>query len=212
MYCILNAKNHSKTTNLLKTKHRACLCTETVLKICLFNASSPNFSTAAAWITMPPIFMIEGPFLHNWKPLHADQVRPPKKMASTTNSFLWHIQEQKRKIMIISLQVNKNRTKCVTSAPAFWVLAWECAGSASMLHSSLLKKEDGDLRTGLYCHCQMSPHVVKTIHGGVLHLTNHTLCLFSVRLTLERCSTPSNQPWWHPAFPYRGQMVSHCFC
>lgn len=91
---------------------------------------------------------------------------------------------------IISLQVNKNRTKCFTSAPAFWILAWQYAGSASMLHSSLLQKEDGDLNTGLYCQCQMSPHVVETIQGGVPHLTNHTPCLFSVSSTVERCSTP----------------------
>lgn len=105
---------------------------------------------------------------------------------------------------IISLQVNKNRTKCFTSAPAFWILAWQYAGSASMLHSSLLQKEDGDLNTGLYCQCQMSPHVVETIQGGVPHLTNHTPCLFSVSSTVERCSTPLRPTAMTPNIPSHG--------
>lgn len=37
-----------------------------------------------------------------------------------------------------------------------------------MLHSSLLEKADGDLNTGQYCQCQMSPHVVETVQRGCL--------------------------------------------
>lgn len=55
----------------------------------------------------------------------------------------------------------------------FPVLAWECAGSASMLHSSLLQKEDGDLDTAARC----PPCCPDNTTGVVPHLTNHTPCL-----------------------------------
>lgn len=40
---------------------------------------------------------LERPFLRRWRRPHAAEVRPPKTMASTFNSFLWHAEEQKKR-------------------------------------------------------------------------------------------------------------------
>lgn len=159
--------------------HKHHLCLQTDRSGC--QACQDNFINMFVWCIVPTFFQcslfkdakINLPsVLQNTRGTvspHAAEVRPPKKMPSTTDSFYDMQKNKKSEIMItgriISLQVNKNRTKCFTSALAFWVLAWECAGSASMLHSSLLEKEDGDLNTGLYCQHQMSPMLSKQYMG-----------------------------------------------
>lgn len=157
------------------------------------------------------------PFLRHWRRPHAAEV-----VEATKEDGL----HRKLPFFFYDTQENKNSEIMITGATLFLykctrrepnvshlllpspVLAWECAGSASMLHSSLLQKEDGDLNTAARC----PPCCPDNTTGVVPHLTNHTPCLSSVSATPERCSTPAaaaaTQLWRHPAFPHRGQTSS----
>ena len=116
-----------------QTKAVVTLAAGVILQICLFSASSPHLSTAAACVEMPKSSLrspetLEGAFLHmQLKP------GPPKKTPRAMNLCFYDTQKNKNsEIMItgriISLQVNKNRTKCFTSAAAFRGISMRMCG------------------------------------------------------------------------------------
>lgn len=80
----------------------AVVLTGVILWICLFSASSPIYSTGAACFEMPKRVLrspkqSSGHFSTTDSGHMQAEVRPPKKMASTMNSFfLWHTEEQKK--------------------------------------------------------------------------------------------------------------------
>lgn len=125
--------------------------------------------------------------------------------------FLWHAEEQKlwnndngAHYFFTSEQEQKPNVSHLLLP--FGVLAWECAGSASMLHSSLLEKEDGDLNAA---SARCPPCCRNNTRGCRAFNKSHPVSFLCLADTGEMLDPLKPTVMTHPAFPHRGQMASH---
>lgn len=118
---------------------------------------------------------------------------------SWLNSFLWHTEEQKKwnddngthYFFTSEQEQNQMFHICSCLLDISMTMCRQCFNAAQ------LTAPERGWRPQHWAGLPMPdvPHVVETIQGGVLHLTNHTPCLFSVSLTMERWSAPHQTLW-----------------
>lgn len=135
----------------------------------------------------------------------AAEVRPPKKTASTASDSFYDTQNDKTgkkkwdddnraHYFFTSEQEQPNVSHLLLP---FWILAWQCAGSASMLHSSLPQKEDGDPNTEPRCPARCPaccPDNTRRSPAFNKSQPKPSLCLSETLDPLRACGTTASIP------------------